>query len=139
MAEQIEDARKLPSTSGTTLLLGAGMVVASLGHGAIIASLVFAFFISWWAIPLHLLCVWFTGNMAGNKGRNRNIGHALGLWLGVLGVLLALALDSTKDDSDQQALTTTRVLVFTILGIVAVSIGGWIVLFAVGASTGAAA
>ena len=118
---------RIPNTSGTTLFLGAGMVVASLLHGAMIASVVFALFISWWAIPIHLLCVWFTGNMAGNKGRNRNIGHALGLWLGVLGVLLALALDSTKDDSDQQALTTTRVLVFTILGIIAVSIAGLIV------------
>ena len=118
---------RIPNTSGTTLVLGAGMVVASLLHGAMIASVVFALFISWWAIPIHLLCVWFTGNMAGNKGRNRNIGHALGLWLGVLGVLLALALDSTQDDSDQQALTTTRVLVFTILGIIAVSIAGLIV------------
>ena len=120
------DART-PNTSGTTLVLGAGMVVASLLHGAMIASVVFALFISWWAIPIHLLCVWFTGNMAGNKGRNRNIGHALGMWLGVLGVLVALALDSTKDDFDQQALTTTRVLVFTILGIIAVLIAGLIV------------
>ena len=120
------DART-PNTSGTTLVLGAGMVVAALGHGAIIASLVGAALVSWWALPIHLLCVWFTGNMAGNKGRNRNIGHALGMWLGVLGVLVALALDSTKDDFDQQALTTTRVLVFTILGIIAVSIAGLIV------------
>ena len=101
MARQIEDART-PNTSGTTLLLGAGMVVAALGHGAIIASLVGAALVSWWALPIHLLCVWFTGNMAGNKGRNRNIGHALGMWLGVLGPLVALALDSTKDDFDQQ-------------------------------------
>ena len=133
MARQIEDART-PNTSGTTLLLGAGMVVAALGHGAIITLLVGAALVSWWALPIHLLCVWFTGNMAGNKGRNRNIGHALGMWLGVLGPLVALALDSTKDDFDQQGITTTRVLVFTILGIIAVSIGGYAVLIGIAAA-----
>ena len=51
------DAR-ISNISGTTLVLGAGMVVASLLHGATIASVVFALFISWWAIPIHLLCVW---------------------------------------------------------------------------------
>ena len=37
---------RIPNTSGTTLVLGAGMVVASLLHGAMIASVVFALFIS---------------------------------------------------------------------------------------------
>ena len=100
---------RTPNTSGIRLLLGAGMVVASLGHGAIIGTVVGAVIVSWWAIPLHLLCVWFTGNMVGNRGRNRNIGHALGLWLGVLGLLVALGVDSKKDDLDQQWITTTRV------------------------------
>ena len=121
MTKQIATTRT-PNTSGTRLLLGAGMVVASLGHGAIIGTVVGAVIVSWWAIPLHLLCVWFTGNMVGNRGRNRNIGHALGLWLGVLGLLVALGVDSKKDDLDQQWITTTRVIGFTILGIIAVLI-----------------
>ena len=47
--------------SRTTAVLVAGMVMAALGHGAIIGTIVFAIFISWWAIPFHMLCVWATG------------------------------------------------------------------------------
>ena len=103
------------------------MAVAALGHGALVASVVGAILVSSWAIPLQLLCVWFAGNIAGNRGRNRNIGHALGMWLGVLGLFLALGLDSTNPDAHQQKITTARVFVFTIVGIAVVGAFPWFI------------
>ena len=70
---------------GTRLLLAVGMLAAAVSHRAIIATVVGAFLVTWRALPVHLVCVWFAGNVARNKGRDPDIGHALGVWFSILG------------------------------------------------------
>lgn len=86
----------------TRTALGAGVLVAAVSHGAIAATLAGAALVTWWALPLHLACVWLAGSIARSKGRDPNIGHAAGIWLVVIGPVLALRLaDSDRFETHQ--------------------------------------
>ena len=113
-------------TDGTTVALAGGMLVAIVMHGAFIASIFLILLVTWWAFPIHMLCVWFAGNIAGNKGRNPNIGHALGMWLGVVGVIVALGLSNREQDEAHQAWPLATVIGATIAGAIVVAVGWWV-------------
>ena len=121
-------------TDGTTVALAAGMLVAMVMHGAFIASVFLLLLVTWWAIPVHMVSVWFAGNIARNRGRNPNIGHALGMWLGVIGVIVALGLSNRGDDETQQSLSLAVVIGVTIAGSVVVAVGWWIIAAILGAA-----
>ncbi|MCY4456133.1 MAG: hypothetical protein OXC56_07460 [Chloroflexi bacterium] len=120
-------------TDGTTLALAGGILAAVLGHGAMIASVFLLLFVTWWALPIHLICVWFAGNIARNRGRNPNLGHALGVWLGLFGPIIALGLSSREDDEANQSMSLAVVISAIIIGSVAAAAGWWLVFVILGA------
>ena len=84
-------------------------------------------FVSWWAIPVHLGSVWFAGNMARNRRRNPNIGHALGVWLGVLGPLIVLGLDQRTESDEHSQGIALKIPMFAIpAGAVGFAIVAWV-------------
>ena len=111
------------------IALIAGIAIAALMHGVTIASGFGLIFVSWWAIPVHLGSVWFAGNMARNRRRNPNIGHALGVWLGVLGPLVALGLDQRSEaDEDAQGIELKIIMIAIPAGAAGLAIVSWAII-----------
>ena len=87
-----------------------------MAHEAIIATPGGLVLVTWWALPLHLGCVWFAGSVARGKGRDPNIGHALGSWFGVLGPVVALRLANSDRFETHEPLRLSGIIAAFVVG-----------------------